>query len=81
MDAGILLKPFYLMFFLQDFLEDLWSRVQDLSTNGWKLESGMVFLLFSLIFFGLIILAVFFIFNLFLFFFFLMSSHQLSLMA
>ncbi|KAB1225560.1 Nuclear cap-binding protein subunit 1 [Morella rubra] len=23
----------------KDFLEDLWSRVQDLSTNGWKLES------------------------------------------
>lgn len=23
----------------KDFLEDLWSRVQDLSNNGWKLES------------------------------------------
>ena len=27
-------------FLLQDFLEDLWSRVQDLSNNGWKLDSG-----------------------------------------
>ncbi|KAL7186924.1 hypothetical protein ACSBR2_028606 [Camellia fascicularis] len=25
----------------KDFLEDLWGRIQDLSSNGWKLESGL----------------------------------------
>jgi hypothetical protein len=30
----------HFIFFVQDFLEDLWSRVQDLSNNGWKLDSG-----------------------------------------
>lgn len=24
----------------QDFLEDLWDRIQVLSSNGWKVESG-----------------------------------------
>jgi hypothetical protein len=40
MGTALLLKLFSWIFFLQDFLEDLWSRVQDLSNNGWKLESG-----------------------------------------
>ena len=37
---GTAVQLFSLIFFLQDFLEDLWSRVQDLSNNGWKLDSG-----------------------------------------
>jgi hypothetical protein len=26
---------------LQDFMEDLWDRMQTLSRNGWKVKSGM----------------------------------------
>lgn len=28
------------LIFFQDFLEDLWERIQVLSSNGWKVESG-----------------------------------------
>lgn len=27
---------------MQDFVEDLWDRVQSLSSNGWKVESGNI---------------------------------------
>lgn len=33
---------FFVSMYHQDFLEDLWGRIQILSSNGWKLNSGMV---------------------------------------
>lgn len=27
---------------LQDFLEDLWSRIQTLMENSWRVESGKI---------------------------------------
>lgn len=30
--------------FFKDFLEDLWDRIQVLSSNGWKVESGKFYL-------------------------------------
>jgi len=32
--------------FVQDFLEDLWGRIQVLSSNGWKVDSGKLPVLF-----------------------------------
>lgn len=33
---------FFVSMYHQDFLEDLWDRIQILSSNGWRLNSGMV---------------------------------------
>lgn len=35
-----LLLPSFLIYLFQDFLEDLYDRVQSLSNNGWKVDSG-----------------------------------------
>jgi len=35
---------------LQDFMEDLWERIQILSRSGWKVKSGMQKITFALLF-------------------------------
>ena len=37
------------MWLFQDFLEDLWSRIQTLSTDGWKVDSGDFLQLWALV--------------------------------